>query len=68
MNFIVKKYLILILTFSLLNFNILFSDERVDAVIDQIQIISKDLKTLEKAFYTKIQTLLTKPKHQTLIT
>tara|TARA_Y100001958_G_C21198393_1_gene525361 strand:- start:93 stop:1043 length:951 start_codon:yes stop_codon:yes gene_type:complete len=51
MNFIAKKYLILILTFSLFNFNILFSDERVDAVIDQIQIISQDLKTLEKAFY-----------------
>ena len=55
MNFIVKKYSILILTFSLLNFNILFSDDRVDAVIDQIQIISKDLKTLEKAFYKKFR-------------
>ena len=67
MNFIAKKYLILILTFSLFNFNILFSDERVDAVIDQIQIISQDLKTLEKHF-TKIQTLLKRPKHRTLIT
>ena len=35
----------------LLNFNILYSDEKVDAIVDQIQIISQDLKTLEKAFY-----------------
>ena len=36
---------------SLFNFNILHSDEKINAVIDQIQIISQDLKTLEKAFY-----------------
>ena len=36
---------------SLFNFSILQSDEKVDAIVDQIQIISKDLKTLEKAFY-----------------
>ena len=35
----------------LFNFNILHSDEKVDAIADQIQIISQDLKTLEKAFY-----------------
>ena len=35
----------------LFNANILHSDERVGAIIDQIQIISQDLKTLEKAFY-----------------
>ena len=29
----------------------LHSDEKVNAIIDQIQIISQDLKTLEKAFY-----------------
>ena len=34
-----------------INFNNLFSEEKVEAIIDQIQIISKDLKTLEKAFY-----------------
>ncbi len=37
----------------LLNTNILHSDERVKGMIDQIQIISQDLKTLEKAFYKK---------------
>ena len=36
---------------SLFNFNLLHSDEKVDAIVDQIQIISQDLKTLEKAFY-----------------
>ena len=47
-----KKYLIFIIALCLyLNFNILYSDEKVDAIIDQIQIISQDLKTLEKAFY-----------------
>ena len=33
------------------SFNILHSDEKVGAIIDQMQIISQDLKTLEKAFY-----------------
>ena len=45
------NFLVLVFTFSLLNFNNLFSEEKVEAIIDQIQIISKDLKTLEKAFY-----------------
>ena len=53
MSLIKKKYSILIITISLLNFNILHSDEKVDAIVDQIQIISQDLKTLEKAFYKK---------------
>ena len=46
-----KTFLAFTLASSLLNFNILLSDEKVDAIVDQIQIISKDLKTLEKAFY-----------------
>ena len=53
MNSIIKKYLFLIIALSFLNLNVLKSDEKVDAVIDQIQIISQDLKTLEKAFYKK---------------
>ena len=51
MSLIKKKWSVLIITLSLLNFNTLYSDERVEAVLDQIQIISQDLKTLEKAFY-----------------
>ena len=46
-----KKYSALIILLSLFNFNIVHSDEKVDAIVDQIQIISQDLKTLEKAFY-----------------
>ena len=53
MNPIKKKYSVLIIVMSLLNFNTLFSDEKVDAIIDQMQIISQDLKTLENAFYKK---------------
>ena len=51
MGILKNKYLFLIIASSLLNFNILYSDEKVDAIIDQIQVISQDLKTLEKAFY-----------------
>ena len=53
MNLIKEKISVLIITLSLFNFNILHSDERVGEIIDQMQIISQDLKTLEKAFYKK---------------
>ena len=48
-----------IIFISILNLNILKSDERIDAAIDQIQIISEDLKTLEKAIYKKSDVLNT---------
>ena len=51
MNLFKEKCYFFIITLSLFNFNILYSDDRVEAVIDQMQIISQDLKTLEKAFY-----------------
>ena len=35
----------------------LSADERIEAAIDQLQIISQDLKTLEKAFYKKSDVL-----------
>ena len=44
---------ILIIVLSVFNLNTVNSEEKVDAIIDQIQIISQDLKTLEKAFYKK---------------
>ena len=50
---LIKKIINFNFSVVIINFNILFSDEKVDAVIDQIQIISQDLKTLEKAFYKK---------------
>ena len=40
-----------VVTLFILNFNDANSEEKIDSVIDQIQIISKDLKTLEKAVY-----------------
>ncbi len=51
MSLFKKKLSSLVIVLSLFNFSFLFSDEKVDAIIDQIQIISQDLKTLEKAFY-----------------
>ena len=48
---IIKKVsYLLIFLFSLVHFN-LYADERIQAAIEQINIISKDLKTLEKAVY-----------------
>ena len=49
-NLYVFFLLILISFFSAIS---LHGDEKVDAVIDQLQIVSQDLKTLEKAFYKK---------------
>ena len=51
-----KKFYIFTTIFliSIFFVNILKSDERVEAALDQIQIISEDLKTLlEKAVYQK---------------
>ena len=48
-----------IILISILNLNILKADERIQAAIDQIQIISEDLKTLEKAIYKKSDVLNT---------
>ena len=47
-----KIYLYFILSFLLITKpNFAIANEKMDAVIDQIQVISNDLKTLEKAFY-----------------
>ena len=53
MNFFNKYLYIFILTLFISSINISRADEKVDAIIDQMQIISQDLKTLEKAFYKK---------------
>ena len=47
-----KKYIFVILTALLLQISPLKADEKIDAIVDQIQIISQDLKTLEKAVYS----------------
>ncbi len=57
MSLIKRIYFICIIVLSFNSFSILHSDERVGAIIDQMQIISQDLKTLEKAFYKKSDVL-----------
>ena len=49
------KKIFLIITFTLLNYSALAEEEEVylKAISDQIQVITKDLKTLEKAVYQK---------------
>ena len=52
MSILQKIYLYFILSFLLITKpNFAIANEKMDAVIDQIQVISNDLKTLEKAFY-----------------
>ena len=51
MLFIKKKIAVLVLAIYFCNLNFLYSDERIEAIVDQMQIVSKDLKILEKAFY-----------------
>ena len=43
--------LLLLLFFTFLNTNVKSEEEKIESVINQIQIITKDLKTLEKAVY-----------------
>ena len=54
-----NKFSIFFILLLMFNTNNLYSDERIEAVIDQIQIINQDLKTLEKAFYKKSDILET---------
>ena len=56
-----KKLPLLILLISLFNISPSYSDERIKGVIDQMQIISQDLKTLEKHF-TKVLILFKKTR------
>ncbi len=52
LNLILKKTLILILAVGFINFNLLnASEEKLKNIVDQIDLISQDLKTLEKAVY-----------------
>ena len=52
-KFNIKKLSILCLTISFLNTPLIAQDEKINAIVDQIQIISEDLKTHEKAVYKK---------------
>ena len=46
------KLLISISFFNMI-FTFSYGNEKIDAIVDQIQILAKDLKTLEKAVYNK---------------
>ena len=48
-----KKVFVLTFITALIHVNFLKADEKIDAIVDQIQIISQDLKTLEKAVYSE---------------
>ena len=53
---IIKFFKISLLLFIVFNFNILSAEQDevyLQAISDQIQVITKDLKTLEKAVYQK---------------
>ena len=57
MNFIKKKLTVFLIASSLISFNLYLKAEEEDvmlqAVVDQIQVLTKDLKTIEKAVYQK---------------
>ena len=48
LNFFNINLLLLLLFFTFLNTNVKSEEEKIESIIDQIQIITKDLKTLEK--------------------
>ncbi len=49
--FNINLLLLLLLLFTFLNTSVKSEEEKIESIIDQIQIITKDLKTLEKAVY-----------------
>ena len=51
LNFFNINLLLLLLFFTFLNTNVKSEEEKIESIIDQIQIITKDLKTLEKVVY-----------------
>ena len=51
LNFFNINLLLLLLLFTFLNTSVKSEEEKIESIIDQIQIITKDLKTLEKAVY-----------------
>ncbi len=62
---IIKKFLLFFAVIFFLNPN-LKADDKLDGVIDQIQILSQDLKTLEKAVYQKSDVITNLPKSNSL--
>ena len=52
-----SKVIFPLIIFSFINFTVIAEEEEIylKAISDQIQVITKDLKTLEKAVYKKIR-------------
>ena len=64
----VKKFFLLI-TLTLFSYSVVAEDEEIylQAISDQIQVITKDLKTLEKAVYQKSDVVLSNASNQILV-
>ena len=52
-NFFAVKFFFIVFVLSFLQSEIKADEEKISAVVDQLQIITQDLKTLEKAVYNK---------------
>ena len=54
MRDVIKKIYLIFFSFVLVNLNLFAEEEEIylKSISDQIQVITKDLKTLEKAVYT----------------
>ena len=50
---IVLKFLSVLFLLTLLQTHSIAEEEKINAVVDQLEIITQDLKTLEKAVYKK---------------
>ena len=50
-NISLKKFFIIFILFISNNGNVYSEEKKIDAVVDQLQILAQDLKTLEKAVY-----------------
>ena len=55
MRDVIKKIHLIFFSFALINLNLFAEEEEIylKSISDQIQVITKDLKTLEKAVYQK---------------
>ena len=60
-----KGFFLLIILTNFIHLNI-YADERIQAAIEQINIISKDLKTLEKAVYKSADAIVSSNSNQNI--
>ena len=62
MRDVIKKIYLIFFSFVLVNLNLFAEEEEIylKSISDQIQVITKDLKTLEKAVYQKSDLVTTR--------